>query len=49
MLAATLDVSLLGNLLSGKRVVRGSDGVIGANEVIIKADERQDYKRCFIL
>ena len=37
MLAATFGASLLGNMLAGRGVVRGGDGVIGAGEETNKA------------
>ena len=37
MLAATSGTSLLGNMLAGTVVVRGGDGVIGADEGINRA------------
>ena len=43
MLSATLSDSLLGNILAGKRVARGNDGVIWAGEEIIKSGEGQDF------
>ena len=39
MLAAILGVSLLGNLLAGKGVVRGVDGVIRTGEGVIRVGE----------
>ena len=35
-MAATLGASLLGNLLAGKRIVRGGDGVIQAGEGVLE-------------
>ena len=43
MLAATLGGSLLENMLAGKRVVRGGDGVIRAGARVIRACERHDF------
>ena len=42
MLPAILGVSLLGNLLAGKGVVRGVDGVIRTSEGVIRVGEWQD-------
>ena len=39
LLFGTSGASLLGNMLAGKRVVRGGDGVIRASEEIIIAGE----------
>ena len=35
-MAATLGASLLGNLLAGKRIVRGGDRVIQAGEGVLE-------------
>ena len=43
-LAATLAASLLGSELTGKRVVKGSDGVIRAGEGVIRAGEGTNFK-----
>ena len=43
ILLATLGDSLLGNMLAGKGVVRGVDGVISASEKVIRAGEGHDF------
>ena len=39
MLLGTLAASLLGNMLASKRVVRGGEGVIWADEGIIRTGQ----------
>ena len=41
MLLDPLAASLLGNMLEGKVVLRGSDGVIWATEEVVSAGEEQ--------
>ena len=43
MLTAIFGASLFGNLLAGKEVARGSDGVIRSGEEVIRPGERQDF------
>ena len=43
MLAARLAASLFGRALTGKREVRGGDGVLRAGEGVIRASEEKDF------
>ena len=43
MLTATFGAILFGNLLAGKEVARGGDGVIRSGEGVIRPGERQDF------
>ena len=43
MLLGTLGARLLGNMISGKGVVRGVDGVIRGGEGVIAVGEGQDF------
>ena len=45
MLALALGISLLGNILAGKRVVRGGDGVIRAGEEVTETSEGRGRNR----
>ena len=45
MLAVALGVSLLGNILAGKRVARGGDGVIRAGEEVTATSEGRGRNR----
>ena len=43
MLAATLAATLLGSVLTGKRVVKGGNGINRVDERVIRAGEEQDF------
>ena len=43
VLLGTLGARLLGNMISGKGVVRGVDGVIRGGEGVISVGEGQDF------